>query len=78
MQKLGDAFLDQRKDTMDAIQRMRAKAQAQGNLKSNEQQKVIVEQAESAPPPPPPAGQPPAPHNRRSRPSSRSSRQIRR
>jgi hypothetical protein len=59
MQKLGDAFLDQRKDTMDAIQRMRAKAQAQGNLKSNEQQKVIVEQAESAPPPP--AGQPPAP-----------------
>jgi len=61
MQKLGDAFLDQRKDTMDAIQRMRAKAQAQGNLKSNEQQKVIVEQAESAPPPPPPAGQPPAP-----------------
>jgi hypothetical protein len=61
MQKLGDAFLDQRKDTMDAIQRMRAKAQAQGNLKTNEQQKVIVEQVESAPPPPPPAGQPPAP-----------------
>src|SRR5262247_4920514 len=45
MQKLGDAFLDQRKDTMDAIQRMRAKAQAQGNLQSNEQQKVIVEAA---------------------------------
>ena len=61
MQKLGDAFLDQRKDTMDAIQRMRAKAQAQGNLKTNEQQKVIVEQVESAPPPPPPAGQPPPP-----------------
>src|SRR6267142_1303892 len=45
MQKLGDAFLGQRKDTMDAIQRLRAKAQAQGNLKSNEQQKVIVENA---------------------------------
>jgi hypothetical protein len=58
MQKLGDAFLDQRKDTMDAIQRMRAKAQAQGNLQSNEQQKVIVEAAEAAPgQPAPPAEQ---------------------
>ena len=56
MQKLGDAFLGQRKDTMDAIQRLRAKAQAQGNLKSNEQQKVIVEDAPPAPPPQP--GQP--------------------
>jgi uncharacterized protein DUF3300 len=55
MQKLGDAFLGQRKDTMDAIQRLRAKAQAQGNLKSNEQQKVIVENAPAAPPAP---GQP--------------------
>jgi len=62
MQKLGDAFLDQRKDTMDAIQRMRAKAQAQGNLQSNEQQKVIVEQASAQPAPPPQPGQPaPAP-----------------
>ena len=60
MQKLGDAFLDQRKDTMDAIQRMRAKAQAQGNLKSNEQQKVIVEQA-AAQPAPPASGQPAPP-----------------
>src|SRR5262247_3059733 len=49
MQKLGDAFLGQRKDTMDAIQRLRAKAQAQGNLKSNEQQKVIVETAAAQP-----------------------------
>src|SRR5262249_47779178 len=61
MQKLGDAFLDQRKDTMDAIKRMRAKAQAQGNLQSNEQQKVIVEQAPAQPvaagqPAPAPAG----------------------
>src|SRR5262249_6279624 len=58
MQKLGDAFLGQRKDTMDAIQRLRAKAQAQGNLNSNEQQKVIVE---NAPPPPPPHPGQPAP-----------------
>jgi uncharacterized protein DUF3300 len=56
MQKLGDAFLGQRKETMDAIQRLRGKAQAQGNLKSNEQQKVIVENAPPAPPPQP--GQP--------------------
>ena len=29
-QKLGDAFLGQQKDLMDAIQRLRAKAQAEG------------------------------------------------
>ncbi len=58
LQKLGDAFLAQQKDAMDAVQRLRAKAQASGNLKSNEQQKVIVEPAEAAPPPP---GQPPSP-----------------
>jgi len=60
MQKLGDAFLAQRKETMDAIQRLRARAQAQGNLQSNEQQKVIVEPAASVPSPAPPAqaGQP--------------------
>jgi Protein of unknown function (DUF3300) len=64
MQKLGDAFLAQRKETMDAIQRLRARAQAQGNLQSNEQQKVIVEPAASVPSAAPPAqaGQPaPAP-----------------
>ncbi|HUI25248.1 MAG TPA: DUF3300 domain-containing protein [Candidatus Kryptonia bacterium] len=44
-QKLGDAFLAQQKDVMDAVQRLRAKAQAEGNLKSNEQQKVTVEPA---------------------------------
>ncbi|RDK07688.1 DUF3300 domain-containing protein [Cupriavidus lacunae] len=42
-QKLGDAFLAQEKDVMAAVQRLRAKAQQSGNLKSNEQQKVIVE-----------------------------------
>jgi uncharacterized protein DUF3300 len=47
MQKLGDAVLAQQKETMDAIQRLRAKAQVAGNLKSTEQQKVIVEPVES-------------------------------
>src|SRR6516162_7431334 len=41
MQKLGDAVLAQQKDTMDAIQRLRTKAQSAGNLKSTEQQNVI-------------------------------------
>src|SRR5688572_21985770 len=44
-QKLGDAFLAQQKDVMDAVQRLRAKAKAEGNLESNEQQRVIVEPA---------------------------------
>ena len=47
-QKLGDAFLAQQKDVMNAVQRLRQKAQAAGNLQSNEQQKVVVEQAPSA------------------------------
>lgn len=37
---LGNAFLAQQSDVMDAVQRMRAKAQGNGNLKSTEQQKV--------------------------------------
>jgi hypothetical protein len=37
---LGNAFLAQQSDVMDAVQRMRKKAQDKGNLKSNEQQKV--------------------------------------
>ena len=37
---LGNAFLAQQSDVMDAVQRMRAKAQAKGNLSSNQQQKV--------------------------------------
>ncbi len=44
-QKLGDAFLADEKAVFDAVQRLRAKAQASGNLKSTEQQKVVVEQA---------------------------------
>jgi hypothetical protein len=39
-QKLGDAFLAQQKDVMDAIQRLRAKADQAGNLKSSKEQKV--------------------------------------
>jgi len=42
-QKLGDAFLAQQKDVMDTIQNLRKKAQAEGNLKTNKEQKVIVE-----------------------------------
>jgi hypothetical protein len=43
-QKLGDAFLAQQKDVMDAIQRLRKKAQAAGNLKSTKEQAVTTEQ----------------------------------
>ena len=43
-QKLGDVFLSQQKDVMDAVQRLRAKAQAAGNLNTTEQQKVVVEE----------------------------------
>ncbi len=41
--KLGDAFLANEKSVMDAVQRLRAKANAQGNLKTSAQQTVIVE-----------------------------------
>jgi len=47
-QKLGDAFLGQQGELMDAVQRLRARAQAQGTLASTPQQTVVVEQA---PPP---------------------------
>jgi hypothetical protein len=48
--KLGDAFIGQQKQVMDTIQSLRAKAQAQGNLKSNDQQKVTVEAASATTP----------------------------
>ncbi|MGN6149028.1 MAG: DUF3300 domain-containing protein [Rhizomicrobium sp.] len=41
-QKLGDAFLAQQDDVMKSVQRLRAKAQSAGSLKSTEQQKVEV------------------------------------
>ncbi|HXY11554.1 MAG TPA: DUF3300 domain-containing protein, partial [Terriglobales bacterium] len=44
---LGNAFLAQQGDVMDAVQRMRKKAQDNGNLKSNEQQKVETKVIES-------------------------------
>ena len=39
---LGNAFLAQQGDVMDAVQRLRKKAQSTGALKSNEQQKVTT------------------------------------
>ena len=44
---LGNAFLTQQSDLMDAVQRMRKKAQSNGNLKSSEQQKVETKVVES-------------------------------
>jgi hypothetical protein len=44
---LGNAFLAQQSDVMDAVQRMRAKAKDAGNLKSNEQMKVETKVVES-------------------------------
>ena len=44
---LGNAFLAQQKDVMDAVQRMRKKAQEKGTLTSNEQQKVQTQTVES-------------------------------
>ena len=42
-QKVGDAFLAQRAELMDAIQRLRARAQAEGTLTTTPQQVVTVE-----------------------------------
>ena len=44
---LGNAFLAQQKDVMDAVQRMRKKAQDAGTLKSSEQLKVETKTVES-------------------------------
>ena len=44
---LGNAFLAQQSDLMDAVQRMRAKAQGTGNLKTSGQQKVETKTVES-------------------------------
>ncbi len=45
VQRLGDAFLAQPDDVMDAVQRLRRQAQTAGNLESNEYQKVTVQPA---------------------------------
>jgi hypothetical protein len=44
---LGNAFLAQQSDVMEAVQRMRKKAQEKGNLKTTEQQKVETKVVES-------------------------------
>ena len=44
---LGNAFLAQQDDVMDAVQRMRKKAMDKGNLKSSEQQKVETKVVEN-------------------------------
>jgi uncharacterized protein DUF3300/endosialidase-like protein len=48
-QQLGDAVLAQQADVMDAIQRLRAKAQANGKLETTKQQKVTVTQDAGSP-----------------------------
>ena len=40
VQQIGDAFLAQREDVMDAVQRLRAKASAAGKLQTTKEQKV--------------------------------------
>jgi hypothetical protein len=46
-QKLGDAVLAQQPDVMDAVQRMRTKAQANNKLTSTKEQKVTVKQEQN-------------------------------
>jgi hypothetical protein len=48
-QKLGDAVLAQQTELMDAVQKLRAKAKAEGTLKTTEQQKVEVQKDEKNP-----------------------------
>ena len=48
VQKMGDAFLAKPEAVMESVQRLRRQAEAAGNLKSNEQQKVTTQ---TAPPP---------------------------
>ncbi|CAI8934105.1 MULTISPECIES: DUF3300 domain-containing protein [Pseudomonas] len=59
VQRLGDAFLAQPDDAMEAVQRLRHQAQAAGNLQSNQYQNVTVQNF--APPAPAPATSAPAP-----------------
>jgi len=49
VQRLGDAFLAQPDDVMDAVQRLRRQAQSAGNLESNEYQKVSEVAPQAAP-----------------------------
>src|SRR5262244_1880762 len=49
-QQLGDATIGQQKELLDAIQRLRSRAQAQGSLKSSKEQTVTVEPTPAAAP----------------------------
>jgi hypothetical protein len=42
--RVGDAFLAQKDDVMDSIQKLRARAEATGNLKSTKEQRVVNDQ----------------------------------
>ena len=42
--RLGDAFINQQQEVMDTVQELRAKAYAQGNMTSTQEQNVIVEE----------------------------------
>ena len=53
LQKLGDAFLAQQQEVMAAVQRLRARAQAAGQLKTTPEQNVITEPAVAVTPAPP-------------------------
>ena len=46
--KIGDAFIGQQKDVMATIQKLRAKAQEAGNLKTTPEQTVVVDKADQA------------------------------
>jgi hypothetical protein len=46
---LGNAFLAQQAEVMDAVQRLRQKAQAAGTLQSNSRQKVLAQRVEGTP-----------------------------
>ena len=47
VQRLGDAFLAQREDVMNAVQRLRAKAAAAGKLQATKEQKVTTQSVAS-------------------------------
>ena len=49
VRNMGDAFLAQPDDVMNSVQRLRQRAQAAGNLTSNEQVRVSTQPAEPAP-----------------------------
>jgi Protein of unknown function (DUF3300) len=57
-QKLGDAFLAQRQDVMNAVQHLRVRAKDAGTLQSSPQQTVTTEPAPAAAPAPQPQPEP--------------------